>query len=176
MSLHLEEKNGQLYESKESRYFQIGKDISLKDLGWKGIIDVVPTSILAPSEELEKQRKSEVFNQLVPLLGQPPELVLKPSKQLLKAHDEDPEDWLPDSWLELEKGTVSPLFVNSPATEEAMAVAESGLKTPQKQSMQSRAGTAPAQGGSKVVPQSQIQQGAQRGGIIGLLKSALKMK
>jgi hypothetical protein len=176
LSLHLEEKGGQLYESKESRYFQVGKDIPLENLGWKGIIDIIPTSILAPSEELEKQRKSEVFNLLVPLLGLPPELVLKPSKQLLKANDEDPEDWLPDAWLEIEKGTAQPqLFVNNPALQQGV-VPQGGQIQPQGGTTQAQAGTAPNQGASTVVPQNQIQQGARAGGIMGAFKSALRMK
>jgi hypothetical protein len=182
LSLHLEEKGGQLYESKESRYFQVGKDIKLEELDWKGMIDVVPTSILAPSEELEKQRKSEVFNLLVPLLGLPPELVLKPSKQLLKANDEDPEDWLPDAWLELEKGTApQQLFVDNPALQQqGMLTPQGGAMPPQTatggQTLQGQMRTSPNQGGQTVVPANQIQRGAQRGGIAGVLKRALGMK
>lgn len=171
MSLHLEERSGQLYESKESRYFQIGKDIKLEELEWRGLFEVVPTSILAPSEELEKQRKAEIFNLLVPLLGQPPELVLKPVKQLLKANDEEPEDWLPDSWLVEEKGQQQPLFIDNPALQQAIPPEMMG-----KQTMQGRAGTMPNQGAPTVVPQQQIQPAAQRGGIIGALKNAFRMK
>ena len=182
LALHLNEKNGQLYESKESRYFQVGKDIKLEELGWKGMIDVVPTSILAPSEELEKQRKAEIFNQLVPLLASPPELVLKPVKQLLKINDEDPEDWVPDAWLELEKGTAEQqLFVNNPELQQG------GMETPVEggtpsqgvsgaRTMQGQAGTAPQRGAPTVVPQNQIQQGNRAGGVLGAIKSALKMK
>jgi len=182
LSLHLEEKSGQLYESKESRYFQVGKDIPLEDLGWKGMIDVVPTSILAPSEELEKQRKAEVFNLLVPLLMTPPELVMKPIKQLLKANDEDPEDWLPDAWLELDKGTTEQqLFVNNPTlSQQGMVTPPSGVMPPTGatggQSLQAQTGTAPNRGGQMVVPKNQIQQANQSGGVMGAIKSALRMK
>lgn len=182
LSLNLEEKEGQLYESKESRYFQVGKDIPVENLRWKGLIDIVPTSILAPSEELEKQRKAEVFNLIVPLLPMPPELVLKPSKQLLKANDEDPEDWLPDAWLELEKGTAKQqLFVDNPETQQQGIFPQGGGATPPQgatgsNTMQSQMGTAPNQGSPTVVPGNQIQQGAQKGGIMGAIKSALRMK
>ena len=146
------------------------------------MIDVVPTSILAPSEELEKQRKAEIFNQLVPLLASPPELVLKPVKQLLKINDEDPEDWVPDAWLELEKGTAEQqLFVNNPELQQG------GMETPVEggtpsqgvsgaRTMQGQAGTAPQRGAPTVVPQNQIQQGNRAGGVLGAIKSALKMK
>jgi len=176
LSLDLEKKGGQLYESKEARYFRVGKDIPTEDLNWKGIIDVVPTSLLAPSEELEKQRKSEVFNLLVPLLGAPPELVLKPCKQLLKANDEDAEDWLPDAWLKLEEGAgQQQLFVNP--QQQGMTPPQGGVAPPQgANTMQNQAGITPPQGGQTVVPQSQLPQAAQREGIIGKLKSAFKMK
>jgi hypothetical protein len=181
LSLHLEEKGGQLIESKESKYFQVGKDIKTEELGWRGMIDVVPTSILAPSEELEKQRKSEVFNLLVPLLGQDPTLVSKASKQLLKANDEDPEDWLPDSWLELEKTAMPQLFVDNPALQNEGMIAPGGGQIPLQtatggQTIQGKTGMTPNQGGNTVVPQNQIQGGNKAGGILGAIKSALKIK
>ena len=172
MGLNLEERGGQLYESKESKYFQVAKDIKLEELGWKGLIDVVPTSILAPSEELEKQRKSEIFNLLVPLLGQDPAFVLKPSKQLLKVNDEDPEDWLPDSWLELEKGAKKDqLFVNDPRLEQ-----QQGVMPPGGQTMQGQTGNTPPQGGQTVVPKNQVQPSGQKPGILGAIKSAFNQK
>lgn len=182
LALHLEEKEGQLYESKESQYFQVGKDIPVEDLGWKGIIDIVPTSILAPSEELEKQRKAEVFNLLVPLLMQPPELVMKPAKQLLKANDEDPEDWLPDAWLQLDEATTPSLFVNAPgaAPPEGMITPGQGGTSPTPQpggaTLQGQARATPNQGGATVVPQNQIQRGAQAGGVVGAIKNALRIR
>ena len=57
---------------------------------------------------------------------------------------------------------------------------EEGVAPPQQansgQTMQGQMGTTPNQGGQTVVPGSQIQQGAQGGGIIGALKNAFKMK
>jgi hypothetical protein len=47
---------------------------------------------MTPSVELEKQRKVEIFNIVVPLLAQPPEIFAKPTKQILVVNDEDPED------------------------------------------------------------------------------------
>lgn len=179
LSLHLEEKGGELYESKESKYFQVGKDIKIEDLGWRGIIDVVPTSILAPSEELEKQRISEVFNLLVPLLQFPPELAFKPSKQLLKANDQEPEDWLPDAWLALDEGATMPqLFIDNPALQ-GMVAPEGAPTTPQGanngQTIQGNTGVAPNQGGQTVVPANQIQPAAQAG-IMNKIKGAFGMK
>jgi hypothetical protein len=56
---------------------------------------VVANSILSVSNELEKQRKLEVFNLVVPLLANPPEIFAKAVKQILNANDEQAEDWLP---------------------------------------------------------------------------------
>jgi hypothetical protein len=180
LSLDLESKGGQLYEAKESKYFQVGRDIKLEDLGWRGIIDVVPTSILAPSEELEKQAIGEIFSLIVPLLGQPPDLVFKACKQLLKSRDQDPEDWLPDPWLEMDKGkTRQQLFINNPAMQ-GMIPPEQGGVAPQTanqgQSMQAQTGITPNQGAQKVVPNNQISNNGSRFGQVGgAIKKALGM-
>lgn len=114
VALHASDRNGQLYESKDSRYFQIGKDIKISDLNWKGIIKVIPTSIVSPSEELEKQRKIEIFNILAPILPGDPSIFGKSATQLLKVNNEDPKDWLPDSWIN--EGTLGQesLFIQGP--------------------------------------------------------------
>ncbi len=49
-----------------------------------------------------------MVNILVPLFVQPFEIVGKVAKQLLKLYKEDPEDWLPDAWLQPQQ---KPLFV-----------------------------------------------------------------
>jgi hypothetical protein len=158
LSLHLQEKEGQLYESKESRYFQVGKDIKLNDLNWRGIIEVNPISILAPSEELEKQAKQEIFNLLVPVLPLDPNIFYKSAKQLIKARDEDPEDWLPDSWLDLDKAS-EPLFI-APQMPQNVPQEASGGNT-----MQGAMGVTPNTGGQTVVPQNQINQSAKNTGL-----------
>ena len=71
----------------------------------------MPRSILAPSLELEKMRKMELFNIIVPLLGQPKELYSKAVNQIIKVNEEDPEDWLPDSW---DENAPEPLFTPGP--------------------------------------------------------------
>ena len=109
IALNLEPKDDQLIESKENRFFQIGKDIQPQQLKWRGIITVEPRSILVPSVEIEKQRKGELFNVVVPVLQGPPELFARPVQQILKINEEDLEDWLPDSWIQyLETGELPP--------------------------------------------------------------------
>lgn len=100
LSLHLENSDGQLTQSKKSQFFQVGKDITPSQLKWRGIFKVIPRSIIDSSQELVKATKMEVFNMVTPLLQFPPELVARPLAQILKINEEDPKDWLPDSFIQ----------------------------------------------------------------------------
>jgi|GEM_PF-2056512 len=100
LSLKLDEEDGKLFESDKNKYFQIGSGISIDQLNWKGIFKVIPRSILDKSETIMKQMKTEMANMLIPLLQQPPELVMKSAIQLCKVNEEDPKDWLPDAWFQ----------------------------------------------------------------------------
>lgn len=120
LALHLEDSDGKLARSNKSKFFQVGKApitanpeeaklyINPKQLKWKGIIKVIPRSIVDSSQTLAKAMKSEVFNMLVPLFSQPPELAAKPAAQILKVNEEDPQDWLPDAWLDYLKNGPQP--------------------------------------------------------------------
>jgi len=98
---------GQLVTSGETRFFRIKPE----GLKWEGIINIKAQSILRPSKELTKAMDLEFANLLIPLLAQPPEIVLKPTKQLCKIYDKDPKDWLPDSWFQTESPSqnISPM-------------------------------------------------------------------
>jgi hypothetical protein len=111
ISLHLEGRGGELFESKESRYFQVGNDIKPEQLKWQGIFKVLPKSILTPSLELEKIRKSEILQTISPFLQLDPMLYKKAVDQYLKVQEEDPEDWEPDSWLQSPEPS---LFIDNP--------------------------------------------------------------
>ena len=87
---------GNLVETKDTRFFRIKP----KYLKWNGVIRIRPQSILAPSKELTKAMDLEFANILIPLLVQPPEIYIKTAKQLCKVYEKDPEDWLPDPWLQ----------------------------------------------------------------------------
>lgn len=133
------DKKDNLIESKEQRFFQIGKEIMPDQLKWEGVIDITPQSILAPSIELERQRKLEVFNILVPLLGQPPEIFAKAAQQILKINDEDLEDWVPQAWIDfLETGETpqqpQSLF-NAPEGEEETMKGKQGMNPQQPQTV-----------------------------------------
>ena len=143
------DKEDNLIESKEEQFFQVGKDIMPDQLKWEGIIKVLPRSILSPSVELEKQRKSEVFNIIAPLLQMPPEIYAKPVKQMLKINEEDLEDWLPDTWIQfLETGKAPqpqmPLFQQQ-GGEETMK-GEQGMNPQQSQTVVPRGQVSSSQG------------------------------
>ena len=117
------DRENNLVESPESRFFTLGEDIELDVLNWEGIISIKAQSMISPSSELERQRKLELFNLIFPVVQQmtqmmqggmnpetgqptPPdyEAVLgmyKPLAQVLESQNEKPENWIPDAVLEL---------------------------------------------------------------------------
>ncbi len=169
LNLPLEKKGDKLIESRTERFFQIGTDIPVDHLFWRGIFEVLPKSIVAGSEALEKQRKMELFNIMAPLLVQPPEAFAKPIEQLIKVNEEDPQDWLPTVWLqflEQDKAGQQPLFIQQPqidpATGQPMQPGQQqqpgmGQGVPSNQtSMQGAAGTGQNPGAPTVVPKQQF--------------------
>lgn len=170
VSLKLEKQGDKLVESTKDRFFQIGKDIPVTSMYWRGVFRVIPKSIVNSSEELIKQNKMQLFNIIVPLLGAPPDNYAKPVSQIIKVNEEDPKDWLPDTWIQFLEQDAQSLFTPTP-TPAIMPPPEggptpqpgpttpvnSGGKVPTNQtSMQGAAGTTPAAGGPTVLPQAQI--------------------
>ena len=179
LALHLEDREGQLTQSGNSRFFQVGKEIQPNQLKWRGIFKVIPRSIIDSSETLTKASKTEMANMLIPLLQFPPELVAKPAQQLLKIHEEDPKDWLPPSWLQFldqaDNGTpqqpgnlvppapgmppqqpgAQPMPASQPAPGAQPPIFMQGGQAPQPNTMQAGAGATPMQP-QTVVPRGQI--------------------
>lgn len=157
MSLPLEKNGDELIESRSERFFTFGKDIKLTDLKWRGILEVVPKSLITSSSELQKQGITELGSILAPILGQPPEIFGKWAKQMVLSRELDPKDWLPDNYLQyLQQDTQNSLFIQQqmPAMPNAMGM---GPAVPANQaSMQGAAGTAPLKGAPTVVPSGQI--------------------
>lgn len=144
LSLHLEKsQNGEMKEGKDSKFFQVGKDIMPNQLKWKGVFKTIPRSIIDSSQELMKASKSEMANMLIPLFQFPPELMAKVASQLVKINEEDPEEWLPDNFLQfLETGKVSNAPPNAPPQ---------GDNT-----LQSEGGTGAVPPAQTVVPKGQV--------------------
>lgn len=95
VNLALEKKEGKFEQSEEKLFFNLTPD----DLPWEGTIKVKGQSIIANSEILERSTTVEMSNLVIPLFLQPREIAEKPVREILKAYDKDPEDWMPDAWL-----------------------------------------------------------------------------
>ena len=107
LSLHLEDSQGKLVAGKDSRFYQLGHkhgQIHPRQLKWKGIFKIIPRSIIDSSQTLVHASKMEMANLLVPLLSSPlpnaMQLLAKIAKQIVKVHEEDEKDWLPDTWVD----------------------------------------------------------------------------
>ncbi len=117
---------GNLIETKETQFFRV-KPSGLK---WDGIISIKSQSLLVPSKQVEKALDMEMFNVLIPLLAQPPQIYMKIAKQICKDYDKDPEDVLPDAWLHPEE---QPLIIPS----QEMQMQGGQQAPPQQQSLPS---------------------------------------
>ena len=117
------DRGGNLIEAPQDRFFIIGKDIPIDRLKWEGQITIEPQSIVAASVELQRQMKTELFNLVTPVVTQMVMVMAqqvdpktqqmftpqgsidvavglyKPLKQVLEAHEEKPENWIPDGVL-----------------------------------------------------------------------------
>jgi hypothetical protein len=125
------EKNqdGELKSSKDTSFYRFGVDLPTKSLDWKGIVRIEPKSILVPSRELEKKMKLDLFNLVYPAIQtmtqQPtyiPMLIL-PIKQIIKAYDEDTEDWVDEKALMgLHEAAMQPKETPPPETKASISV------------------------------------------------------
>ena len=90
------DEEGNLFETEETRFFRVKPGF----LEWEGIINIKAQSLLTPSKQIDKALNLEMFNILIPLLSNPPEIYQKIAKSLVKLYDLDPRDVLPDTWLQ----------------------------------------------------------------------------
>ena len=181
LALHLEDREGQLQESKKSKFYQVGQhdgEIKPQQLKWRGIFKVIPRSIIDSSQTLVKATKMEMFNMLVPLFQFPPQMVAKAANQIIKVNEEDPKDWLPDDWVAFLEGGGLPqpmmpgvtpgMPPEQPQAEQPIFVPAGGA------SMQGQAGMAPQQA-QTIVPTGSIP-GTPKGAMAlsqGLFKTRL---
>lgn len=101
--------DGKIQKTKENNFFELRPD----DVTWEGMINIKAQSIVANSELLERVSTVEMANLLIPMFQMPPEIALKPAKEILKTYDKDPEDWLPDTWLQpQQEQPQNPLFTD----------------------------------------------------------------
>ena len=95
LNLDKDEK-GNLQETGETRFFRVKP----KFLTWEGIINIKSQSLLTPSKQIDKALDLEMYNILIPLLVQPPEIYKKVAESICKLYDKDPKDILPDLWMQ----------------------------------------------------------------------------
>ena len=96
LNLQRDEKTGELKKSQTKSFFKLKPD----DFPWEGVIKIVGQSIIANSELLDRTTTVELMNIVVPLFAGPREIGEKPAREIVKAYNKDPEDILPDAWLQ----------------------------------------------------------------------------
>lgn len=124
-----EDEGGNLIETGKTRFFRVKPKL----MQWEGIVNVKAQSILTGSKQVDKALELEMYNILIPLLAQPPEIYARVAKSIVKLYDRDPRDILPDSWIALESQNPEeqPLFVPAPqAQQEVVGQVGQGLKAP----------------------------------------------
>ncbi len=98
-------KTGKLFEDDKDRFFRFGLDISTSGLDWKGIVKIIPQSILRPSKELSKRNDLDLFNLVFPsiqTMATNPMMVpvlMPPIKQILKVYEKDIKDWIDEEYF-----------------------------------------------------------------------------
>ena len=113
-----------------------------EELEWEGVIHINGQSIVANSELLDRMTTVEMANLIVPLLSMPPDIAMKPAKELIKAYDKDYEDWLPETWLNPLQPQAPSMFMPQEQAQQMME------ETPQKTGLETVTG-AEAGGGQQ---------------------------
>jgi hypothetical protein len=157
--LNLEkDENENLIETRDTQFFRIKPN----GLNWEGVINIKSQSILSPSKQVDKALELEMFNLLIPLMMNPPELYQKIAKEICKLYDKDPRDILPDQWMQ----PPAPPNLFMPAGQ--LLQQQMGMGQ-QEQAPGLQQGPGQAQ---KMVPQTQVPA-QQSQGIVGKLMSRI---
>jgi len=162
-------REGNLIESPENRYVETAG----RPIKWEGRIIVDVQSIVATSQELDKQRKLELFNLVFPALQaiiqfktmgdiQGAVDLAKPIVQVLEIQDEEPENWLPVDIVEMLENPemVKQVMAQKQQEMQAQQQASQPLMT-DKASLEAMAKEQPASrpgqiGAQTVVPQNEV--------------------
>ena len=124
LNLEADEK-GNLQETEKTQFFRAKPGL----LKWEGVIKIKGQSVLTPSKQLDKALDLEMTNITIPLMGQVnqekqmAQMTQQPFnlddstygktlKQILKMYEKDPQEWLPNSWLEQPQPEEQPLIVS----------------------------------------------------------------
>lgn len=125
--------DGEIMQSDSKQFIRMREDF----FPWEGVVKIKGQSVIANSELLERVTINEMTTILVPLFQMAPEIAMKPATQIVKAYDKDPEEWLPDAWLNPPEAVATPetqLFVDPEQAEaeeeEVVEEAVPGLAAP----------------------------------------------
>uniref|UniRef100_A0A6M3XRN5 Portal protein n=1 Tax=viral metagenome TaxID=1070528 RepID=A0A6M3XRN5_9ZZZZ len=94
-----------LFESNQRKFYRFGLHLPTKKLNWKGMIKIIPQSIMSPSKELTRRLDLDLFNLIYPSIQamlQSPQFIpilTQPIKQIIKAFDKSVKDWLDEDKL-----------------------------------------------------------------------------
>ncbi len=104
MNLEIGE-DGNLFESEQRKFYRFGLHLPLKRLDWKGIVRIIPQSVLVPSKELMRRLDLDLFNLVYPAIqsmvatpGLVPALI-HPIKQIIGSFGKDHKDWLDEKFF-----------------------------------------------------------------------------
>lgn len=99
------DEGGNLFENESRKFYRFGLDLPLKRLNWKGMIRIIPQSVLVPSKELTRRLDLDLFNLIYPsiqaMLAAPKMIpaLIHPIKQIIESFGKDPQDWLDEKFL-----------------------------------------------------------------------------
>lgn len=78
-----------------------------KVFNWKGQFRIVTDTLLSITPTLERSKRLEGFNILIPMFRQPPQIMAKPARSLAKLYAIDVNDTFPDDWIQFLKASDS---------------------------------------------------------------------
>lgn len=150
LNLDKDEK-GNLIETNETKFFRIKP----KYLTWNGLINIKAQSLLTPSKQIDKALELEMYNMLIPLLAQPPEIYSKVAKSIVKLYDKDPRDILPPEWLvdpAEQQAAQQELFISPDQAAQQQQPGQPGQPPGAQPGQPPPAGMPPAGGGAPAAP------------------------
>jgi len=116
--------DGNFIESETTKFFPIKPEY----VQFSGFVTVDQQSLLTTSEALDQANTLRMTNLLVPLLAGQMQINAKPAKQLLKAFNMEPKEWLPQDWIDFLAGK-APAPKPPPTPAEAAGAPGTGAET-----------------------------------------------
>lgn len=136
---------GTLFESDQRRFYRFGVNLPLKRLDWKGIVRIIPQSVLVPSKELMRRLDLDLFNLVYPSIqamvanpGLVPALI-NPIKEIIGSFGKDHKDWLDEKFfMKLYEDSQKPKDMTGANVKPTLTVAFSDLDAVDKNGVPKR--------------------------------------